>query len=117
MERMRLPDDAHTSRPWRIHEIAPDFRLQDVWALPTPGGAGDFPRLVALMPSFDSSSPLVRALFAIRWTVGRLLRPDRDHAVSPPGRVPLDAARHRAVVAPFVTLTARRGSSRQEHTP
>ena len=38
---MRLPDAAHTSRPWRIHEIAGDFRLEDVWALPTPGGPDD----------------------------------------------------------------------------
>ena len=37
---MRLPDAAHTDRPWRIHEVARDFRLEDVWALPTPGGNG-----------------------------------------------------------------------------
>ena len=43
---MRLPDAAHTSRPWRIHELTPDFRLEDVWALPTPGGRDDFPLLV-----------------------------------------------------------------------
>ena len=43
---MTLPKSAHTSRPWRIHEIAHDFRLEDVWALPTPGGPDDFPRLV-----------------------------------------------------------------------
>lgn len=43
---MKLPNTAHTSRPWRIHEITPDFRLEDVWALPTPGGPEDFPRLV-----------------------------------------------------------------------
>ena len=40
---MRLPNTAHTSRPWRIHDIAPDFELEDVWALPTPGGPDDFP--------------------------------------------------------------------------
>ena len=40
---MRLPNTAHTSRPWRIHEFARDFRLEDVWALPTPGGPGRFP--------------------------------------------------------------------------
>lgn len=38
---MRLPSTAHTSRPWRIHGIAPDFRVEDVWALPTPGGPDD----------------------------------------------------------------------------
>ena len=43
---MRLPSSAHTSRPWRIHELTHDFRLEDVWALPTPGGAGDLPRFV-----------------------------------------------------------------------
>lgn len=39
---MKLPDTAHTSRPWRIHEVAPDFEVEDVWALPTPGGPDDF---------------------------------------------------------------------------
>jgi len=73
---MRLPNSAQTSQPWRIHELIPDFRLEDVWALPTPGGPDDFPRLVRLAASFDpsrSSFPAVRALFAIRWRVGELL--------------------------------------------
>ena len=72
---MRLPAAAHTSQPWRIHEIAHDFRLEDVWALPTPGGPDDFPRLVELATSLDpaqSSSRAVRALFAIRWKAGEL---------------------------------------------
>lgn len=64
----------HTARPWRIHEIAKDFRVLDVWALPTPGGPNDFPRLVRLMTTFDpaETSAVLRALFAIRWTLGRL---------------------------------------------
>jgi hypothetical protein len=73
---MRLPNSAHTSRPWRIHELTRDFRLEDVWALPTPGGPDDFPRLIQLMASFDpsqSSSGAARTLFAIRWKVGELL--------------------------------------------
>jgi hypothetical protein len=80
---MRLPDSAHTSRPWRIHELTGDFRLEDVWALPTPGDPDDFPRLVRVMAAFDparSSSSAVRALFAIRWKVGALLRLDRRQA-------------------------------------
>jgi hypothetical protein len=72
----RLPKSAHTSRPWRIHEIAGDFELEDVWSLPTPGGADDFHYLVegftSSDPSRNSSAP-VRALFAIRWKVGKLL--------------------------------------------
>jgi hypothetical protein len=73
---MRLPNEAHTSRPWRIHEITPDFRLYDVWALPTPGGPDDFPRLVrqfALGDTATNPSRLARTLFAIRWKLGALL--------------------------------------------
>ena len=79
---MRLPDAAHTSRPWRIHEITPDFRLEDVWALPTPGGRDDFPRLVELIASFDpsQSSSVVRTLFAIRSKIGEVLALDRPAA-------------------------------------
>jgi hypothetical protein len=64
----------HAARPWRIHEIANDFHVLDVWALPTPGGPDDFPQLVRLMATFDpaETSPVVRALFSIRWTLGRV---------------------------------------------
>jgi hypothetical protein len=73
---MRLPDSAHISRPWRIHDLTRDFRLEDVWALPTPGGPDDFPALVELATSLDpsqSASRAVRTLFAIRWKVGGVL--------------------------------------------
>jgi hypothetical protein len=64
----------HTTRPWRIHAMANGFRVLDVWALPTPGGPDDFPQLVRLMATFDpgQTSAVVRGLFAIRWTLGRL---------------------------------------------
>jgi hypothetical protein len=72
----RLPDSAHTSRPWRIHEIAADFRLEDVWALPARGEESDFPLLVAGFAAGDpsqGSSWLARALWSTRWKVGELL--------------------------------------------
>ena len=80
---MRLPNTAHTSRPWRIHELTREFRLEDVWALPTPGGAHDFPRLVELIASGDpsrGSRRSVRLLWAARWKVGELLRWDSPNA-------------------------------------
>jgi Protein of unknown function (DUF2867) len=80
---MRLPNSAHTSRPWRIHELMRDFRLEDVWALPTPGGADDLPRLVQWFAAADSSrspSRAVRTLFAIRWKAGELLGWDGPNA-------------------------------------
>ena len=87
---MRLPASAHTAQPWRIHEIAPDFRVEDVWALPTPGGPDDFGRLVDLGRSLDpdhSGAWPVRALFALRWKIGGLFGWD-DDAQAVGARVP-----------------------------
>jgi hypothetical protein len=72
----RLPNSEHTSRPWRIHEIAPDFRLEDVWELPARGRQSDFSELVQGFAAGDpsqGSSWLARALWSIRWKVGELL--------------------------------------------
>ena len=80
---MKLANTAHTDRPWRLHEIAPDFRLHDVWALPTPGGPEDFPRLVQQFAdgdTADSPSVLTRVLFAVRWKLGALLGWDRPES-------------------------------------
>src|SRR3954452_964101 len=78
-ERFQLPDSAHYSRPWRIHELTADFRLEDVWALPTPGGQDDFPLLVEgyapISPSHFSNGA-VGPRCASRWKVGELLGGD-----------------------------------------
>ncbi len=99
---MRLPNTAHTSRPWRIHKLTRDFRLEDVWALPTPGGPDDFPRLVQLMASGDPSqgpnrfSGAAGMLWALRWKIGELLgwdSPDTGHGFRVPtlrDRLPAD---------------------------
>jgi hypothetical protein len=76
---MKLPNTAHTSRPWRIHEIASDFRLEDVWALPTPGAADEFPTLVEGFAATDpakTASCATRALLSLRWRLGELFRLD-----------------------------------------
>jgi Protein of unknown function (DUF2867) len=94
----RLPESAHTSRPWRIHEFTDDFRLLDVWALPTPGGPDDFPALVRLIAAYDParSSLPVRFLFAVRFALGALLGLDRPETglgcrvESLRGRLPAD---------------------------
>jgi hypothetical protein len=70
---VRLSTSQHESRAWRICQVAPDFRLEDAWALPAQGGAGDFPALIEVMGSLDpahAESRATRALFAIRWRVG-----------------------------------------------
>lgn len=78
---MSLPTEAHTTLPWRIHDIAPDFDVYDVWALPTPGGPGDFPRLKQQFLSGDianNPSFIARSLFAIRWRLGEIFGWDDD---------------------------------------
>lgn len=80
---MRLPKDAHTSRPWRIHELTRDFHLEDVWALPTPGGPDDFPLLVHGAAALDLAqvpSVAVRILVAIRLKLGELFGWDEPSA-------------------------------------
>ncbi|MBO2465820.1 DUF2867 domain-containing protein [Actinomadura sp. LCR2-06] len=78
---MRLPDSAHTGRPWRVHDLAPDFRLLDVWSFRTPGaGPGDFPAMLEAMRTsggFARQALPVKALFAVRWGLGALLGWDR----------------------------------------
>jgi hypothetical protein len=70
---MRLPSAAHESRPWRIREIAPDFSVEDVWALPVRGDADDFQALVELMASSDpanAESLPARVLWRLRDRLG-----------------------------------------------
>jgi len=77
---MPLPKTAHTSRPWRVHELTEDFELEDVWELPTPGGPDDLARLVRQFTSRgeDDEFPVVlRALFALRWKLGKVFGWDK----------------------------------------
>ena len=95
---MKIANATHRARPWRIHEIAHDLRLLDVWELPTPGGPDDFPRLIAWAVGMDpgkSSSATSRLLWQVRWKLGALLRLEEPpegagFAVDLRGRLPAD---------------------------
>ena len=80
---MRLSNAAHKSSPWCIHGLTGGFSLEDVWALPTPGGPDDFSRLVRQMtsggPRLDSSGA-ASTLWSLRWKVGKLLGWDSPDA-------------------------------------
>ena len=80
---MRLSNAAHKSSPWCIHGLTGDFSLEDVWALPTPGGPDDFSRLVRQItsggPRLDSSGA-ASTLWSLRWKVGKLLGWDSPDA-------------------------------------
>lgn len=72
---MRVSNEVHTSRPWRIHDIVPDFILEDVWALPAHGRAEDFQTVLKLTISGDltdfSTSLPARLLWRLRDLLGR----------------------------------------------
>jgi len=71
--RLRVPNIEHESRSWRIEEIVPDFRLEDVWALPARGRGEDFARLLDVIGSLDlahGKSRATRLLVAIRRRLG-----------------------------------------------
>jgi hypothetical protein len=69
----------HRARPWRVHALARDFRLLDVWRIPIDADPArgerfqDFVR-VFLENGVATDSRAANALFAIRFALGRLLR-------------------------------------------
>lgn len=80
---MRLPKTAYTSHPWRIHELASDFAVEDVWSFRTPGaGPDDFPAMLAAMRSTGLAKlpRPARFLFSVRWKLGALLGWDKPSA-------------------------------------
>jgi uncharacterized protein DUF2867 len=89
----RLSPESYAARPWRLREFADDFDVLDVWALPTPGGPDDFARLNATFGSSDPAhaSPVVHALFAARWALGRLFGLDDETDEIDSRRAELDA--------------------------
>jgi Protein of unknown function (DUF2867) len=84
---MRLPIAAHTQRPWRIHTIAPDFAVLDVWSYRAPGaGADDFATMLTAIradAARDHAPVLTRLLFAVRWKLGEMFGWDDAMAGGP----------------------------------
>ena len=70
---MRVPNGVHEAQPWLMGQIAPDFTLLDVWALPVEGRADEIEDALGLLADFDpaaSPSALSRFLFAVRFRLG-----------------------------------------------
>ncbi|HME94217.1 MAG TPA: DUF2867 domain-containing protein [Methylomirabilota bacterium] len=78
----RIDPADHLARPWRVHALAAaeGLALHDIWEVPTP-----LPADVSLahwVEAFrgEQSSAATRALFAIRWWLGRRFGWDRGSA-------------------------------------
>jgi hypothetical protein len=94
----RLASGAHESGPWRIREIAPDFTVEDVWALPVHGGAEDFQALLEIAACFDpanADSLPTRVLWRFRdrlgswFGLGRISAPIDSGGDDAAGRLPI----------------------------
>ena len=72
---MRIPNERHLAVDLRIHEIVPDFRLEDVWELPgVTGSVADFEHAVQMSLDMDPagrSRGLPRLLWQARELLGR----------------------------------------------
>lgn len=72
---MRVPNQTQQSQPWRIHEVVPDFTLEDVWVHPEVSGtADDFASVLELFTTGDpahSAGLPTRILWGARDLLGR----------------------------------------------
>jgi len=82
----------HTSRRWRIHEVVPDFTLEDVWVLPVEGSVEQFPEALGLLTAMDpgrAGSGAVRFLWRARDLLGSWCGLGRISATSSEGALPI----------------------------
>jgi hypothetical protein len=96
----RVSSAAYAERQWRLHEVADDFTVEDLWSLRTPGaGPDDFPAMLDAMVGaggFENVSRPVKLLFAMRFKLGALFGWDKPSAglgrrvVSLRDRLPVD---------------------------
>lgn len=78
---MRVDPARHRAHPWRVHTLAPDFELLDVWRIPIeadPARGETFDRFfdLAWENELETGSAIVRLLTEIRWWLGSVLRWD-----------------------------------------
>jgi Protein of unknown function (DUF2867) len=104
---MRIANAVLASRPWRIHEIAPDFTVEDVWALPAHGRADEFQSLLDVMVSLDfpdSTSLPTRVLWGARdrlgrwFGLGKISAPSDRTGNQPAGKLPIPGTHETSLI-------------------
>jgi hypothetical protein len=76
----RVPESEFRRHPWRIHEVAADFEVEDVWQLPGTEPLPAFRRVVDAIGTFDpNDSPFPsRLLWSARTVLGAWFGWDDD---------------------------------------
>ena len=74
---MRIANEVHEKAAWRVHEVAKDFQLLDVWQFPLEGGGdpgADFDALVRLLKAASATPEKGAAamLFRLRLWLGKV---------------------------------------------
>jgi hypothetical protein len=73
-EAVRVPNEVQLARRWRIHTVAADFTLEDVWTLPSVvGGPEDFAAVIEMASEFNpakAESLPTRLLWGLRDRLG-----------------------------------------------
>ena len=79
---MRIQPNTYRQLPLYAHTFLSDVPLHDVWAIPLPNGRPNLTlrHVMALMQTSEPRrvNPIVRALFGLRWFLGRLFRWDKE---------------------------------------
>lgn len=98
---MRLPNSTYATRAWRLAEIAPEFRIEDVWLLPARGERDEFPELVRQIAEGEGAYEgeyLCILMFVVRQKLGAWFGLDRPETgvggrvTSVAARLPADSA-------------------------
>jgi hypothetical protein len=74
----RVPESEFHAQPWRIHEVATGFEVEDVWQLPGTEPLSSFPRVVEAIASMDPTRGPGRMLWSARSALGSLFGWDDD---------------------------------------
>ena len=86
----RLDPSEHAGLPWRINEVASDFKLIDAWTLPAEGDLDEFAQLCAIFANLDlatdkGSKPSAVLFKARSWLGERLDWDDAPKTLPIPG--------------------------------
>jgi hypothetical protein len=84
---MRVDPARHRAQPWRVHSLAPDFELLDVWEVPIradPTRGETFDRFFEIVWENGLDAGLAaKMLLSLRKSLGRFFRWDREEHLIP----------------------------------
>jgi hypothetical protein len=81
------PTSMFRDQPWRARELCADFCVLDEWTIPVDVARSAFPEFIAVFARNGTAtdSTIVKALFALRFAIGKLMRWDAGPKLPIPG--------------------------------